>query len=206
MITAMTIIVNATIALAMALLAPPSKTAQGFVKDVTGIEITSVSKTLAGIIASVTKYATSWVSWIQLLMSALPFPLANGAPGIANPTVLVNGAPLATGAPLTSITCADAPFSFFPNANTIATSNVMVGLSLQQFLMGLATHVAKETVKMGVSKVYDKAAAGSKAKADAKKEKQQDAANKNKQDTDSTKIEGKKNQAKSSQKNGSCNT
>jgi hypothetical protein len=89
---------------------------------------------------------------------------------------------------------------------TIATSNVMVGLSLQQFLMGLATHVAKETVKMGVGKVYDKAAAGSKAKADAKKQKQQDAASKNKQDTDSVKIDGKKNQAKSSQKNESCGT
>ena len=204
MLTAMTIIVNMAIALTTMAIAPKSKVAQGFIKDVTGVDVSSVESGLKGIAGSVTKFS-QWQSWVQLLMSALPYPLANGAPGIANPTVLVNGAPLATGAPLTTLTCQDMPFALFPNAVTLATSNVMVGLSLKQILMGMAGHAAKGAIQMGVGKVYSSAKNNPLDKFDPEVQFQNQQKQRQQNEADSTAIEAKKSQAKpQNQSNKGC--
>lgn len=154
MTVAVTTLVNSIIALTVARFAPKSPATQEFVQTVTGIDVSSTDSAVKGALGSFKSFTgDGWAAtWLQLLMSAIPYPISNGSPGIANPTVHVNGAPLAIGAPLTTITCSDPPVAFFPNAVTLATSNVLVSLSLSQFLMGAGAHMASSLIQEGVSK------------------------------------------------------
>jgi hypothetical protein len=145
---ALTILANITIAM-IAVMIPKPPAAEGFLKDVTGIDTSSKASTWESIKGAFSSF-TQWQTWVKLLLPPLPYPGAQGSAAIGSPNVTVNGGPLAFVAPLMATSCSDIPI--VPNAMTLGFSNVMVGVSLADMVRGIAVNAAQGAVALGVQK------------------------------------------------------
>jgi hypothetical protein len=144
----LTTLANVAIA-AIASLIPKPTDAEGFLKDVTGIDTSTTASTWTSIQASFSAF-TKWQTWVKLLMPPLPYPGSQGSTAVGSPNVTVNGGPLAFVAPLVATSCSDIPV--VPNAMTLGFSNVMVGVTLAQMARGIAVNMAQGAVSAGVGK------------------------------------------------------
>jgi hypothetical protein len=144
---ALTIFANIAIAMISALI-PKPPAAEGFLKDVTGIDTSSKASTLESIKGSFSSF-TQWSTWVKLLLPPLPYPGSQGSTAVGSPNVTVNGGPLAFVAPLMATSCSDIPI--VPNAMTLGFSNVLVGVSISAMVRGLAVNAAQGAVSAGVS-------------------------------------------------------
>jgi hypothetical protein len=144
---ALTILANIAIA-AIAAMIPKPPSAEGFLKDVTGIDTSSTASTWESIKGSFSSF-TQWQTWVKLLIPPIPYPGAQGSAAIGSPNVTVNGGPLAFVAPLMATSCSDIPI--VPNAMTLGFSNVLVGVTFSAMLRGIAVNAAQGAVSAGVS-------------------------------------------------------
>jgi hypothetical protein len=152
----LTTVANIAIA-GIASLIPKPASADGFLKDVTGIDTSnraSAWQTIQGSFSSFTK----WPTWVHLLLPPLPFPGSQGSTSVGSPNVTVNGGPLAFTAPLVAASCSEIPV--VPNACTSGFSNVMVGVSIAALVRGIAVHAAQAGIAHAVSTGVGKASAG----------------------------------------------
>lgn len=148
-LTLMTLTMLANIAIAaIAALIPKPNSAEGFLKDVTGIDTSSKSSMWQSVKAAFSSF-TQWQTWVKLLMPPIPYVGAQGSTAVGSPNVTVNGGPLAFVAPLVATSCSDIPV--VPNAMTLGFSNVMVGVSFADLARGLAVSMAQNAVSAGVS-------------------------------------------------------
>jgi hypothetical protein len=148
-LTLMTLTILANIAIAaIAALIPKPNSAEGFLKDVTGIDTSSKSSMWQSVKAAFSSF-TQWQTWVKLLMPPIPYVGAQGSTAVGSPNVTVNGGPLAFVAPLVATSCSDIPV--VPNAMTLGFSNVMVGVSFADLARGLAVSMAQNAVSAGVS-------------------------------------------------------
>jgi len=148
-LTLMTLTILANIAIAgIAALIPKPNAAEGFLKDVTGIDTSSKQSTWESIKGAFSAF-TQWQVWIKLLMPPLPYVGAQGSAAVGSPNVTVNGGPLAFVAPLVATSCSDIPI--VPNAMTLGFTNVLVGVTFEALIRGIAVHVAQNAVSHGVS-------------------------------------------------------
>src|SRR5581483_5401459 len=140
-LTLMTLTILANIAIAgIAALIPKPNAAEGFLKDVTGIDTSSKQSTWESIKGAFSAF-TQWQVWIKLLMPPLPYVGAQGSAAVGSPNVTVNGGPLAFVAPLVATSCSDIPI--VPNAMTLGFTNVLVGVTFEALIRGIAVHVAQ---------------------------------------------------------------
>jgi uncharacterized Zn-binding protein involved in type VI secretion len=144
----LTTLANIAIA-AIAALIPKPPAAEGFLKDVTGIDTSSKSAAWESVKGAFSAF-TKWPTWVKLLMPPIPYPGAQGSAAVGSPNVTVNGGPLAFVAPLVATSCSDIPI--VPNAMTLGFSNVMVGVSLSAMARGIAVNMAQSTVSYGVGR------------------------------------------------------
>jgi hypothetical protein len=145
----LTILANLAIA-GIASLIPKPNAAEGFLKDVTGIDTSSKAATWESIKGAFSSF-TKWPTWVKLLMPPIPYCGSQGSTAVGSPNVTVNGGPLAFVAPLVATSCSDIPI--VPNAMTLGFSNVLVGVSLAAIARGLAVNAAQGAVGIGVGKV-----------------------------------------------------
>jgi hypothetical protein len=143
----LTILANIAIA-GIAAMIPKPKSAERFLKDVTGIDTTSLATTWESIKGSFAAF-TQWQTWVKLLMPPIPYPGAQGSTAVGSPNVTVNGGPLAFSAPLVATSCSDIPV--VPNACTLGFSNVMVGVSFADLIRGIAVSTAQRGVSAAVA-------------------------------------------------------
>lgn len=157
-LTLMTLTILANIAIAgIAAFIPKPKSAESFIKDVTGIDTTSTATTWETTKASFASF-TQWSTWVKLLMPPIPYPGAQGSTAVGSPNVTVNGGPLAFIAPLVATSCSDIPV--VPNGMTLGFTNVMVGVSFADLARGIAVNAAKSAVSAGVSAGVNRAMQG----------------------------------------------
>ncbi len=143
---ALTIFANIAIAMIGALI-PKPPAAESFLKDVTGIDTSSKAAALESVKGSFSAF-TQWQTWVKLLLPPLPYPGSQGSTAVGSPNVTVNGGPLAFVAPLMATSCSDIPI--VPNAMTLGFSNVLVGVSIEAMVRGLAVNAAQGAVQAGV--------------------------------------------------------
>jgi uncharacterized Zn-binding protein involved in type VI secretion len=143
----LTILANIAIA-GIAAMIPKPKSAESFVKDVTGIDTSSWASTWQSIQGSFASL-TQWQTWVKLLMPPVPYVGAQGSTAVGSPNVTVNGGPVAFVAPLVATSCSDIPV--VPNAMTLGFTNVMVGVSIADLVRGIAVSAAQGAVSAGVS-------------------------------------------------------
>lgn len=148
----LTTMANIAIA-AIASLIPKPPEAEGFLRDVTGIDTSSKAATWESVKGAFSAF-TKWPTWVKLLMPPIPYPGSQGSTAVGSPNVTVNGGPLAFVAPLVATSCSDIPV--VPNAMTLGFSNVMVGVSLADMARSLAVNMAQGAVGVGVSKAAAK--------------------------------------------------
>jgi len=158
----MTLTILANIAIAgIAALIPKPNAAEGFLKDVTGIDTSSKQSTWESIKGSFSAF-TKWQTWVKLLMPPIPYVGAQGSTAVGSPNVTVNGGPLAFVAPLVATSCSDIPV--VPNAMTLGFSNVLVGVTFAALARGIAVHAAQgavsHAVAAGVSRLQGQQGAG----------------------------------------------
>ncbi len=157
-LTLMTLTILANIAIAgIAALIPKPKSAESFIKDVTGIDTTNTATVWESVKSSFGAL-TKWQTWVKLLMPPIPYPGAQGSTAVGSPNVTVNGGPLAFVAPLVATSCSDIPI--VPNAMTLGFSNVMVGVSFADLARGIAVSAAQSAISTGVSKGVGRVRAG----------------------------------------------
>ena len=142
----LTVLANIAIAGIAAMLPIPPK-AESFLKEVTGIDTSSRAATWRAVKAAFGGLI-NWQAWVRLLMPPLPYPGAQGSTAVGSPNVTVNGAPLAFAAPLVATSCSDIPV--VPNAMTLGSSNVMVGVSMDALKHAILVHAAQAGVAAGV--------------------------------------------------------
>ena len=148
-LTLMTLTILANIAIAgIASLIPKPNAAEGFLKDVTGIDTSSKQTTWQSIRGAFSAF-TKWQTWVKLLMPPIPYCGAQGSTAVGSPNVTVNGGPLAFVAPLVATSCSDIPI--VPNAMTLGFTNVMVGVSFAAIARGLAVNAAQGAIGLGVA-------------------------------------------------------
>jgi uncharacterized Zn-binding protein involved in type VI secretion len=155
-LTALTMLANLAIA-GIASFIPKPKSAENFIKDVTGIDTSSRKATWESIKGMFSAY-TQWQTWVKLLMPPLPYPGAQGSVAVGSPNVTVNGGPLAFVGPLVATSCSDIPI--VPNAMTLGFSNVMVGVSMADLARGIAVSSAQRGVAHAVGYGVNKAMEG----------------------------------------------
>jgi hypothetical protein len=140
----------ANIAIAgIASLIPKPASADGFLKDVTGIDTSSRAsawQTIQGSFSSFTK----WPTWVHLLLPPIPYPGSQASTAVGSSNVTVNGGPLAFSAPLVAASCSEIPV--VPNAATLGFSNVMVGVTFAALIRGIAVHTARGAIATGISR------------------------------------------------------
>jgi hypothetical protein len=157
-LTLMTLTILANIAIAgIAAVIPKPKSAEGFIKDVTGIDTTNSTTAWESVKGSFAAF-TQWQTWAKLLMPPLPYCGAQGSTAVGSPNVTVNGGPLAFVAPLMGTSCSDIPV--VPNAVVLGFSNVMVGVSIADMVRGVAVNAAQGAVSAGVSAAANRAGLG----------------------------------------------
>lgn len=148
----------ANIAIAgIAALIPKPPAAEGFLKDVTGIDTSSRAATWESIKGSFSSF-TQWQTWVHLLLPPLPYPGAQGSTSVGSPNVTVNGGALAFACPLVAASCSEIPV--VPNAATLGFSNVLVGVSISALIRGIAVQAAQGAVSAGVGYGVQRAQAG----------------------------------------------
>jgi hypothetical protein len=147
MLVLLTTLANIAIA-GIAALIPKPKSAEDFLRDVTGIDTSSKGALWESIKDSFASF-TQWQTWVKLLLAPIPYPGAQGSVAIGSPNVTVNGGPLAFVAPLMATTCSDIPI--VPNAMTLGFTNVFVGVSFADMLRGIAVNAAQCAVLTAVS-------------------------------------------------------
>lgn len=154
----MTLTIMANIAIAgISALIPKPKSAESFIKDVTGIDTSSSAATWGSVVGSFSAF-TQWQTWVKLLMPPLPYCGAQGSTAVGSPNVTVNGGPLAFVAPLMGTSCSDIPV--VPNAVVLGFSNVMVGVSISAMIRGVAVNAAQGAIGHGVGAAANKAGLG----------------------------------------------
>jgi hypothetical protein len=142
----LTMLANMAIA-GIAAFIPKPKSAENFIKDVTGIDTSSTKSTWETTKGSFSSL-TQWSTWVRLLMPPLPYPLSQGSSAVGSPNVTVNGGPLGFVAPLVATSCSDIPV--VPNAMTLGFSNVMVGVSFADLARGIAVHATQSAISAGL--------------------------------------------------------
>jgi hypothetical protein len=156
-LTLMTLTIFANMAIAgIAALIPKPNSAEGFLKDVTGIDTSSKAATWESIKGSFAAF-TKWQTWVKLLMPPIPYVGAQGSTAVGSPNVTVNGGPLAFVAPLVGTSCSDIPI--VPNAMVLGSTNVLVGVSLADIARSLAVNAAQGAVSAGVGAGVNRASA-----------------------------------------------
>lgn len=146
----MTLTLLANVAIAgIASMIPKPKSAESFIKDVTGIDSSKTASTWEQVKSSFA-VLTQWMTWVKLLMPPLPYVGAQGSTAVGSPNVTVNGGPLAFVGPLVATSCSDIPI--VPNAMTIGFSNVYVGVSMADLIRGVAVSAAQSAISAGVGK------------------------------------------------------
>jgi hypothetical protein len=154
----MTLTILANLAIAgIAALIPKPKSAESFIKDVTGIDTAGSASAWQLIKGSFSSF-TKWQTWVKLLMPPLPYCGAQGSTAVGSPNVTVNGGPLAFVAPLMGTSCTD--IVVVPNAMILGFSNVMVGVSIADMVRGLAASTAQRAVSAGVGAAANRAGLG----------------------------------------------
>jgi hypothetical protein len=157
-LTLLTTFANLAIA-ALASFIPKPKSAEGFLKEVTGIDTSSKAAVWESIKGNAASY-TQWATWVKLLIPPLPYPMGQGSCSVGSPGVQCNGGAMGFVAPLVAASCTEFPFVIIPNAATLGFSNVMVGITAAQFLKALAVGAAQRgiqgAVAHGVSKLTEK--------------------------------------------------
>ena len=143
----LTVLANITVG-SIAMMLPKPKSAENFLKEVTGIDSTSNAVTWRSIKMNLAIF-TKWKTWVKLLMPPLPYPGAQGSIAVGSPNVTLNGGPLAVAAPLVAASCTDIPI--VPNASILGFSNVMVGVDLKALVMGAGIGVGQGVVTGGAS-------------------------------------------------------
>lgn len=154
LLVALTMLANLAIAGIASLFVKPDSAAGRFIKDATGVDVSSRGAVWDGIKSSFAAY-TKWPTWVKLLMPPIPYPGGQGSVAIGSPNVTVNGGPLAFVAPLMATSCSDLPI--VPNAATLGFSNVLVGVSIADIVRALAVNAAQGAVSAGVSAGVDRA-------------------------------------------------
>jgi len=156
-ITLMLLTLFANIAISLiASLIPKPKSAENFIKDVTGIDTSDALATCNSIMAGFSAF-TKWPTWVKLLMPPIPYPGAQGSTAVGSPTVTVNGGPLAFAiCPLVGTSCTNPPFQIVPNAMILGFSNVYVGVSVADIARGIAVHSARAAISHAVGKAMGK--------------------------------------------------
>lgn len=152
----LTTVANIAIA-GIASLIPKPASADGFLKDVTGIDTSSRASTWETVKGSFSSF-TKWPTWVHLLLPPVPFPGGQGSTSVGSPNVTVNGGPLAFTAPLVAASCSEIPV--VPNAATLGFSNVMVGVSVAALVQGIAVHAAQAGIAHAVSTGVGRLSAG----------------------------------------------
>lgn len=142
----LTAIANIAIAGITALI-PKPKSAESFIRDVTGIDTTSWATTWQTIKASFQSWS-QWQTWAKLLMPPVPYPGAQGSAAVGSPNVTVNGGPMAFAAPAVGTSCSDIPV--VPNACVIGFSNVMVGMSISALVRAIVVSTAQAGISAGL--------------------------------------------------------
>jgi len=154
MLVALTLMANVAIAGISSLFVRSSPEASDFVKEATGVDVSSWEGAWNSIKGSFAQY-TQWSTWVKLLMPPVPFPGGQGSSAIGSPNVTVNGGPMGFVAPLMATSCSDLPV--VPNAMPVGFSNVLVGVSLAAMAKGLAVSMVQGAVSAGVSAGVDRA-------------------------------------------------
>ncbi len=152
-LTALTMLANVAIA-GIASLIPKPKSAESFIKEVTGIDTSTRASTWESIKGMFAAYS-QWQTWVKLLMPPLPYPGAQGSVAVGSPNVTVNGGALAFVGPLLATSCSDIPI--VPNAVTLGFSNVLVGVSFADMLRGIAVAASQQAIQAAVQKGMDSA-------------------------------------------------
>lgn len=148
--TLMGLTVLANIAIAgIAAAIPKPKSAESFIRDVTGIDTSSTASTWETVKGSFASF-TQWQTWVKLLMPPIPYIGAQGSTAVGSPNVTVNGGPLAFVSPLVATSCSDIPV--VPNAMTLGFTNVMVGVSISDLARGIAVSAAQAGVSAAVGR------------------------------------------------------
>jgi len=145
----LTLFANLAIAGIAALVLPASSASAEFLREVTGIDISTRKSAWESVKASFATYIT-WQTWVHLLLPPLPYPGAQGSTSMGSPNVTVNGGPLAFSCPLVAASCSEIPF--VPNANVLGFSNVMVGVSPSAFIAQALKHGVSAAVAAGVNR------------------------------------------------------
>ncbi len=153
-LTGLTMLANIAIGGIASLLPKPKNAADGksaeiFIKEVTGIDTSSKAATWQSIKGMFQGY-TQWQTWVKLLMPPLPYPGAQGSAAVGSPNVTVNGGPLAFVGPLVATSCSEIPI--VPNANTLGSSNVLVGVSITDLVLGVVAQAARAALQHGIGK------------------------------------------------------
>jgi hypothetical protein len=152
-LTGLTMLANLAIAGISALI-PKPKSAESFIKDVTGIDTSSRAATWQSIKGMFAQYS-QWQTWAKLLMPPLPYPGAQGSVAVGSPNVTVNGGALAFVGPLLGTSCSD--ILVVPNAVTLGFANVLVGVSFADLARAIAVSTTQRAVQAAVQKGVDKA-------------------------------------------------
>jgi hypothetical protein len=153
----LTLFANLAIAGISSLFVAPNSATGRFVKEVTGIDVSSWSGVWGSIKGNFSAY-TKWATWIKFLIPPIPYPGSQGSAAIGSPNVTVNGGALAFAAPLMGTSCTD--LIIVPNAATIGFSNVMVGVSIADMARALAVHAAQAGISHAVNRAAGKAWCG----------------------------------------------
>jgi hypothetical protein len=138
---------------------PLPKPAEAFVKEVTGIDTTSLLTFCTTTMTAFTAY-TKWQTWAKLLMPPAPFPISQGSLAIGSPTVSVNGGAMAVVCPLAAVSCSDIPI--VPNATTLGFTNVLVGIKPGELASAFAASAAQAAIQFGLQKGVSKVTEGKK--------------------------------------------
>ena len=153
-----TLTIFANIAIAgIASLIPKPKSAESFIKEVTGIDTSSSAATWQSVKGSFSALI-QWPTWVKLLMPPMPFCGAQGSTAVGSPKVTVNGGPLAFVAPLMATSCTDIPV--VPNGMVLGFSNVLVNMSYDDMKHALLVNSARGAVGAGVGAAANKAGLG----------------------------------------------
>jgi RHS repeat-associated protein len=147
-LTGLTILANLAIA-GISSLIPKPKSAENFIKDVTGIDTSSRAATWQTIQTMFAAYS-KWQTWAKLLMPPLPYPGSQGSVAVGSPNVTVNGGALAFVGPLLATSCSDIPV--VPNAATLGFSNVLVGVSFADLARGILVAATQRAIQTGLQK------------------------------------------------------
>lgn len=135
------------IAGAVAAVSPKGASTASFMYDVAGVDPDS-RKSAWDVIKANFAAGTQWQTYVHLLIPPAPYPVGQASTAIGSPKVTINGGHIAMVGPLFAHSCSELPL--VPNAHVIGSSNVFVGMTVEDMVRALAVQAAKGAVAYGV--------------------------------------------------------